>query len=242
MNVLVTNDDGIGSDGLLTLVNWLRSGNHEIMVVAPEQNASGQSGAITLGKPVRVTPIQPQQWAVAGTPADCVRIALGFLGFHPDLVVSGVNHGANLGQDVLASGTVGAAMMAAVRGIPAAAFSASSNDWVRVGQLLARHGPRVVAEALSQGPKLIVSVNFPQSGGDRLVVTELSGPRYDDEVQWEEFDGQHHMVRLMMVERTKPRPDANDDVGAIMRGFSTLSYIPSLPSVSVVPALYSSKG
>jgi 5'-nucleotidase len=234
MKVLVTNDDGIGADGLLALADWVRIGNHELLVVAPKQNCSGQSGAITLGKPLTVTRIEPQHWAVGGTPADCVRIALGFLGFHPDLVLSGVNHGANLGQDVQASGTVGAALMAAIRGIPAAALSSSSNDWNHIRQLLALHGPRIVAEALAVGPNYVISVNFPPFDGERLVTTELSGPRYDDQLQWEEFDGQNHIVRLMLVERTQRHLDSGHDASAIMRGLSTLSYVPPLPSLATV--------
>lgn len=233
MKVLVTNDDGIGAEGLLVLSAWAHRGHHEVMVVAPKQNCSGQSGAITLGKPLTVTQMQPGQWAVGGTPADCVRIALGFLEFYPDVVLSGINHGANLGQDVHASGTVGAALMAATRGIPAAALSACSNDWPHMQQLLALHGQTIVDEALASGPHYIVSANFPADGGDRLITAELSGPRYDDQVKWDEVEGQHHIVRLALVERNQPHLAVNTDAHAIQRGLSTLTYLPVIPTVAV---------
>lgn len=230
MKVLVTNDDGITAEGLSVLSLWAREQGHQVVVTAPTRNASGQSGAISLGKPLTVLEVKAGHWAVGGTPADCVRIALGFLGFHPDLVLSGINHGANLGQDVHASGTIGAARMAAIRGIPAVAVSARGLDWDFNARLWRRHGPVVIDQALSIGPSAVFSVNFPSRGGENLVSAELSGPRFDDQMQWAEFDGQHHIVGLDFVERTIDSIDVDTDADAVARGFSTVTCLPLVSS------------
>lgn len=232
MKVLVTNDDGIMAEGLTVLSLWAREQGHQVVVVAPTRNASSQSDAISLGKSPTVMEVKSGHWAVGGTPADCVRIALGFLGFYPDLVLSGINHGVNLGQDVHASGTVGAARMAAIRGIPAVAISAKGQDWDFNARLWRRHGPMLVESALSQGPSVVASVNFPDRGGEHLVTAELSGPRFDDQMQWAEFDGSHHIVRLDFVERSVDSMDADTDADAVARGFSTITYLPQVPSVA----------
>jgi 5'-nucleotidase len=233
MKVLVTNDDGIMAEGLASLALWAQDQGHQVMVVAPTRNASGQSGAISLSKPLTVMEVKNGHWAVGGTPADCVRIALGFLGFHPDLVLSGINHGANLGLDVHASGTVGAARMAAIRGIPAVAVSAQGHDWDFNARLWRHHGPLVVENALSHGPGVVASVNLPDHGGDNLVTAELSGPRFDDQMQWAEFDGTHHIVRLDFVERSSDSLDLDTDADAVARGYSTVTYLPLVPYVSI---------
>lgn len=235
MKILVTNDDGIAAEGLTSLALWARDQGHQVVVVAPNRNASGQSGAISLSKPLTVMEVKNGHWAVGGSPADCVRIALGFLGFHPDLVLSGINHGVNLGHDVYASGTVGAARMAAIRGIPAVALSAKSQDWDFNANLLREHGPLLVERALSWGPEGVASVNFPDRGGETLVNADLSGARFDDQLQWAEFDGIHHIVRLDFVERTVDPMDMDTDAGALAHGFTTLTYLPLAPSTSQVP-------
>lgn len=230
MKILLTNDDGISAQGLDVLTVWAREHGHHVVVTAPKDNRSGQSGAITLGKPLTVTDLGSSRWAVGGTPADCVRIALGFLGFHPDLVISGINHGANLGQDVHASGTVGAARMAAIRGIPAIAVSAQGSHWDLNARLWSRHAPAILTAALAHGPSEVISVNFPVHGGETLTTAELSGPRYDDQMQWAEFEDQHHIVWLEFQERAVDTFDAGTDADVLSRGLSTLTYLPLVPA------------
>ncbi len=230
MKVLITNDDGIRAEGLWVLASWAREQGHHVVVVAPKHNSSGQSGAITLGKPLTVTETKPGEWAVGGTPADCVRVAFAFLGLQPDLVLSGINHGLNLGHDVYASGTIGAARMAAIHGIPAAAFSAEASDWDLAADLVSRHGPAIVDAALDLNGQAIVSANFPAQGGTRLTSAELSGPRFDDALQWAEFDGNQHIVRLDFVPRGIGRLERNTDADAIARGLSTLTCLSLTPA------------
>src|SRR5918999_3285822 len=132
MRVLVTNDDGIGAEGLQTLRRALREleGVH-VDVVAPDSNRSATARSITTRSPLWVEEIEFEDgdrgFATEGTPVDCVRFAdLGLLGEQPDLIVSGINHGANLGDDITYSGTVAAAFEGLVLGLPAIALSQQS--------------------------------------------------------------------------------------------------------------------
>ena len=129
--ILITNDDGIFSDGILALWQAL-STIGETLVVAPNQERSASSHSITLNDPIRTQHIEIKKgfngWSVNGTPADCVKIAVrSILDNLPDLVVSGINHGSNLGKNVLYSGTVSAAAEGTMLGIPSIAISLASN-------------------------------------------------------------------------------------------------------------------
>jgi 5'-nucleotidase len=126
MTVLLTNDDGIDSPGLLLLAEALRNrGRDRVLVMAPDRDRSGVSDSITfLRDPLRVRAKGPDTWSCSGTPADCVLLSLmGGLPERPDLVISGINRGANLGNDLAYSGTAAAARQAGVQGIPAIALS-----------------------------------------------------------------------------------------------------------------------
>jgi 5'-nucleotidase len=123
LKILVSNDDGYLATGINALANAL-SRIAEIIVVAPERNHSGASNSLTLHNPLRIHKVGKDHYFVDGTPSDCVHLALsGFLDFEPDIVVSGINHGANLGDDVIYSGTVAAAMEGRFLGLPAIAVS-----------------------------------------------------------------------------------------------------------------------
>jgi 5'-nucleotidase len=133
MKILLANDDGYLAPGLLALYQQLKSLG-EVEVVAPEQNASGTSNSLTLTRPLSV--FRATQGAVAGfryingTPSDCVHVALtGLLGYRPDLVVSGINNGANMGEDTIYSGTVAAASEGYLFGVPAVAVSLIDKGW-----------------------------------------------------------------------------------------------------------------
>ncbi|MDH4056622.1 MAG: 5'/3'-nucleotidase SurE [Gammaproteobacteria bacterium] len=123
MKILVSNDDGYLATGIITLAAALEK-VAEVVVVAPDRNRSAASNSLTLNVPLRVTQTGPNRYAVDGTPSDCVHLAVtGFLDYEPDLVVSGINHGANLGDDVIYSGTVAAAMEGRFLGLPTLAVS-----------------------------------------------------------------------------------------------------------------------
>ena len=133
MNLLLSNDDGIFSLGIRTLANTLADAGHQITVVCPDRERSATGHGLTLHKPIRAELVETifhpaiKAWACSGTPSDCVKLALGaLLEQPPDMVLSGINHGSNLGTDVLYSGTVSAAMEGAIEGIPSIAFSLTS--------------------------------------------------------------------------------------------------------------------
>ncbi|MBU0590309.1 MAG: 5'/3'-nucleotidase SurE [Gammaproteobacteria bacterium] len=132
MKILISNDDGYQAPGIVALYEALKD-VAEVEVVAPEQNNSAKSNALTLHSPLYVTEASNGFRYVNGTPADCVHIALtGLLGYRPDLVVSGINNGANMGDDTIYSGTVGAAMEGYLFGIPAIAFSQTEKGWQHI--------------------------------------------------------------------------------------------------------------
>lgn len=129
MKILISNDDGFRAPGLVALYDALKS-VADVEVVAPEHNNSAKSNALTLHTPLYVNRADNGFRYVNGTPADCVHIALtGLLGYRPDLVISGINNGANMGDDTLYSGTVGAAMEGYLFGIPAIAVSQIDKGW-----------------------------------------------------------------------------------------------------------------
>lgn len=128
MRILLSNDDGVEAPGIAELARWL-SPLGEITVVAPDRDRSGASNSLTLDQPLRVTELGERRYRVAGTPTDCVHLALsGLIDFKPDIVVSGINNSANMGDDVLYSGTVAAAMEGRFLGLPAVAVSLASVD------------------------------------------------------------------------------------------------------------------
>jgi 5'-nucleotidase len=165
MRILIANDDGYLAPGLAALVRAC-TGLGVIDVVAPEQNASGTSNALTLNRPLSVFEAAgalPNVKVINGTPSDCVHVALtGLLPHRPDLVLSGINNGANMGDDTLYSGTVAAAMEGFLFGIPAIAFSQVQKGWGELDAAAAA-ARRVIDQVLAgaaPGPWLL-NVNIP---------------------------------------------------------------------------------
>jgi 5'-nucleotidase len=162
MRILVSNDDGYTAQGLEALVQVLE-GLGELTVVAPETNCSGSSNSLTLNRPLSVRQASNGFYYVNGTPSDCVHIALtGLLDFRPDLVVSGINNGANMGEDTLYSGTVAAATEAYLFGIPAIAFSLVEKGWKHIDT--AAQIARQVVEQQMRSPiagPVLLNVNIP---------------------------------------------------------------------------------
>jgi len=167
MRILIANDDGYLAPGIAALVKACQGLGH-IDVIAPEQNASGTSNALSLTRPLNVFEARGEHVkgfrVVNGTPSDCVHVALtGLLDQRPDLVLSGINNGANMGDDTLYSGTVAAAMEGFLFGIPAIAFSQVDKGWVHLDAAAATARAvveQVLASGLPQGPWLL-NVNIP---------------------------------------------------------------------------------
>lgn len=176
LKILLSNDDGYRAEGLLALHAQL-STFADVEVVAPEHNNSAKSNALTLNAPLYVHRADNGFRFVNGTPADCVHIALtGLLGYRPDLVLSGINNGANMGDDTLYSGTVGAAMEGYLFGIPAIAFSQVEKGWAHLDATARRAGD-IVAQLHGQGQigtsPWLLNINIPnktdaEMGSNRL--------------------------------------------------------------------------
>jgi len=171
MNILISNDDGYQAPGIVALYEALKDLGH-VEVVAPEQNNSAKSNALTLHSPLYVHQASNGFRYVNGTPADCVHIALtGLLGYKPDLVVSGINNGANMGDDTIYSGTVGAAMEGYLFGIPAIAFSQVEKGWAHLdaaAESARALVQQLVAQQQTQGPAWLLNVNIPNQPLDNI--------------------------------------------------------------------------
>ena len=191
MHVLLSNDDGIQARGIQTLRRILEV-DHEVSVVAPERQQSAMGHAITMHKPLYAKPIvygpNSQGWRVNGTPADCVKLGVGALvEKKPDLVLSGINHGNNLGRDVFYSGTVSAAMEAMFLGYPAIALSledGENNGFEWVAQFVRWWIGQAEFQLPPQG--IVYNVNFPSlSRGTpkEMQAVRLGGREYVNDFQ-----------------------------------------------------------
>jgi 5'-nucleotidase len=167
--ILVTNDDGIGAEGLRMLVRSLSSLGR-VVAVAPDQERSAASHSITLHRPLRVNRVSRSAYSVDGTPTDCVMLAVHeILGQRPDLIVSGINHGANLGDDVHYSGTVSAAFEGGILGIASMAVSLvveRKRRFDTAGAVAAGIAGKVLRQGLPPG--IILNINVPDEEVPRL--------------------------------------------------------------------------
>ncbi len=164
MKILISNDDGYRAPGIVALHDALKD-IADVEVVAPEHNNSAKSNALTLHTPLYVNTADNGFRYVNGTPADCVHIALtGLLDYRPDLVVSGINNGANMGDDTIYSGTVGAAMEGYLFGVPAIAFSQVERNWRHL-DAAAERARDIVLQMMTQGligdAAWLLNVNIP---------------------------------------------------------------------------------
>ncbi len=231
MRILLTNDDGIRAEGLLALERVF-SETHEVWTVAPEREQSGASHKLTLSAPLRVFERGPRRFAVEGTPTDAMYLALyHLLPERPDLVFSGVNHGPNMGEDVLYSGTVAAAMEGALAGIPSVAlslaafrdfrFDAAAEAARRIAARLERGGP----ERGEWADGKLLNVNVPQDAVAKRLefrLTRLGKRRYRQSV--EEFRNPRGK-RFYWIGGNPDgsEPMENGDIDAVERGFVSVT-------------------
>jgi len=188
--ILVSNDDGIHSKGIVALADALADLG-EVVVVAPDRERSAVSHSLTLHRPLRVEELGPGSYAVDGTPTDCVNLAVnGILRRRPALVVSGINKGANLGDDVTYSGTVSAAMEGTLLGIPSMAISLLGREGFRF-DAASRFARRLATWVLEHGlpADTLLNINVPapvdgaSNGGARgVALTRMGRRRYGDAI------------------------------------------------------------
>lgn len=184
MHILVTNDDGIHSPALLQLRKHLLPYGR-VTIIAPDRNQSATSQSLTLHRPLRIHTLEPDVYSVDGTPTDCVLIAFhGKLVEPPDFVVSGINHGPNMGEDVFYSGTVAAAIEGVLQGVPAIAASLATRQATDFAEPAASVG-RIMRQVLERGvpPRMLLNVNYPFrpfSEMRGLQLTRLGSRVYED--------------------------------------------------------------
>lgn len=221
MKILVTNDDGIYAQGLWSLVEELQKVG-QVIVVAPDREQSGIGAAVTLHQPLRVNQIKSlvsgvEAYSVEGTPADSVILALSTITKEIDLVISGINAGSNMGDDILISGTVGAALQGYFRGFPAIALSVAALEAVhfeaaaKVAALLAG---KISAGVLPS--KLLLNINLPNLPLDKIQGIELTrlGQRcYVDSIK----EGNDGKRKYFWIVRGQPNWDSRQgtDIWAI---------------------------
>jgi len=183
--VLLSNDDGIGSRGLSLMRDALEK-LADVVTVAPETEQSAASHALSLHRPLRLREVSPRVFALDGTPADCVYVAIcageRVLARRPDVVVSGLNHGLNLGQDVFYSGTVAAAREGALRGIPSLAASTHPRADLAAACTAAAH---IAVEHLAREKnRALINLNIPKNWNGKLKATRLGTRHYQDLVDF----------------------------------------------------------
>jgi len=211
VRVLLTNDDGITAPGLQAVRRALREiEGVEVDVIAPDSNRSATARSITTRSPLMVEEVEfgdgDKGYATDGTPVDCVRFAeLGLVGHRPDLIVSGINHGANLGDDITYSGTVAAAFEGIVLGIPAVAISQQSSgggmgyvsgrfDFSAVAPFAAELVRRLIAEPMPEAT--LINVNCPAGEPKGIEVTKLGKRIYNDELKLVGEDGDRRRYEI----------------------------------------------
>src|SRR5215470_17541782 len=175
-NILLTNDDGYGAEGLQALQEALED-LATVSIVAPHAEQSGTAQSLTLRRPIVVHPKEPRHWAVDGTPADAVIVALHkLLPKRPDLVISGINHGANMGENAYYSGTVGAAREAALHHLPAIAMSLagrkSEMNFANAARIARAAAQLVLKEGLPD--QILLNVNVPEPWSGEVKINRQS--------------------------------------------------------------------
>jgi len=221
--ILVTNDDGIHAVGLGSLADAL-SPLGEVYVVAPDREQSAVGHALTLHRPLRVDRVGERRFAVNGTPSDCVNLGvLGLLPEPPVLVVSGINHGSNLGDDVTYSGTVAAAMEGTLLGVSSMAVSQAEGEaggFEGAGKVAMLVATRVLVEGLPA--KTLLNVNVPRGEVRGIRMTRLGHRVYREKVV-QEVDPRGRPYYWIGAGPPEWREDEASDIAAVHEGFASVT-------------------
>lgn len=227
MKILISNDDGIAANGIRALTEAL-SPNHDVYVVAPDRERSAAGHSLTLHTPLRVEELETKNgakrtWVTTGTPGDCVKIAINAIlspEEQPDIVISGINHGPNLGSDILYSGTVSCAMEGAMMGIPSIAVSLASmhseyEDFKYTAKFI-----NALLQKLKNfdfPKKTLLNVNIPALDVDDIAgvaITELGSKMFTNTYE-KRVDPRGKVYYWMAGELTNEPSDANTDIAAV---------------------------
>jgi 5'-nucleotidase len=225
MKILVSNDDGYLAPGIVALVEALRP-IADIVVVAPDSNRSGSSNSLTLDRPLSVFRADNGFYFVNGTPSDCVHVALtGGLAFKPDLIVSGINQGQNMGDDTLYSGTVAAATEGFLFGIPAIAFSQVEKGWAHVDTAAQIARDFVQHRFASLQKPCLLNINIPNLPYDQIkgIKATRLGKRHESEAVIRAQDP--HGREIFWIGPAGKAKDAGEgtDFHAVANGFVSVT-------------------
>jgi 5'-nucleotidase len=222
--ILITNDDGIFSQGIRLLASSL-AGIAEVFVVAPDREQSATGHSLTLSRPLRMQKVEENWYAVDGTPTDCVNLAVlkVLRDRRPDIVVSGINFGPNLGDDVTYSGTISAAFEGALLEIPSIAFSALVGENFSFDRCAA-FAAELTKWALehAKDPGVILNVNFPVGDWNGLKITKL-GKRVYTEGVIERLDPRGRKYYWIGGEQPTWHPGSDTDFEAVQAGYISLT-------------------
>lgn len=252
MRILISNDDGINAHGLKVLEKIARTLSDDVWIVAPELDQSGASHSLTLRNPIRIREVSERKYAVSGTPTDCVLVAAYYLMKNnpPELVLSGVNQGGNIAEDVTYSGTIAAAIEATLLGIPAISMSlVSMRDHPPKWTTAEHYGTEILKKLVKQkfASNVLVNVNFPDA-----IISSVKGTKITTQG--------HRQIEDNLIECMDPRgkpyywigagnhrycdspaaPDPGTDLEAITQGY--VSITPLSLNLTHTPTLHALEG
>lgn len=227
MRILISNDDGIAANGIRVLTKALAE-DHEVYVIAPDRERSAAGHSLTLHTPLRVEELEAisgakRTWVTTGTPGDCVKIGINAIlppDEQPDIVISGINHGPNLGSDILYSGTVSCAMEGAMMGIPSIAVSLASmqsdyDDFKYTGKFINSLLKKL--HGFDFPKKTLLNVNVPALDAEDIAgvaITELGSKMFTNTYE-KRVDPRGKVYYWMAGELTNEPSDANTDIAAV---------------------------
>lgn len=225
--ILVTNDDGVHAPGIRALAEALHALG-EVWVVAPDREVSACAQSLTLTRPLRAEKVEPRVFAVDGTPADCVNLAVvKLLPRRPHLVASGINRGGNMGDDVFYSGTVGGAREATFHGLPAVALSLAARsdlDYAPAAAVASRIAALVVEHGLPE--RTLLNVNVPQGRPTGMAIT-VQGQRSHEGTILEGLDPRHQTYYWIEEGRDQWVSDEMSDIFAVRSGIVSITPLQS---------------
>lgn len=230
MKILLTNDDGIHAEGLLALVKYLEK-KHEVWVVAPDRNRSGVSHGITMAEPLKLCQLAENRFSCSGVPADCTFTAInGILNEYPDVVISGINKGPNLGTDIIFSGTAAAARQASFYGIPGIAVSLASFEEPLNYSALADFVSKNIEKLVTLCEKdIFLNINAASLDSYKgYKLTSLSKRSYQDKVSlYNAPDGKFYS--FFLGGGVESLGDENSDEKATSEGYISITRVLSQP-------------
>lgn len=225
MKILICNDDGIDAPGIQVMERIARELTDDVWIVAPAQEQSGAGRSLSLTNPLRLNELDEKRFSVAGTPTDCVMMALReVLDGRPDLLLSGVNRGANIAEDITYSGTIAAAMEGTLLGVPSIAMSQVGLHGQNIRWHTAEaHGAEIVRRLVKTGwpQDVLMNVNFPDVEPDEVngVHAVPHGRRDQSNVTIDKrVDGRNIPYYWLGLRRQKSMPPPGTDIGTIWRG------------------------